>query len=159
MHFTKLSSSQILIAQFLHPRSAKSRALLQLLSKKLKLQHRKVDIASFTLLNRAFQVTCFWGVHVKSSYGKLAILKWLSSWTSWIPCWLNNCRACQNPAKWASRQHWPTITSTLAATKFTLRSLITATFTATFTLEQGNWGGFHIRRCTFGSISDENFAA
>ena len=49
------------MAQFLHPRSAKSRALLQLLSSKLKLQHRKVDIASFTLLNRAFQVTFFGG--------------------------------------------------------------------------------------------------
>ena len=88
LHFTKLSSSQISVAQFLHPRSAKTRgALLQLLSTKLELQHRKVDIASFTLLNRAFQVTFFWGgwgggeggIHVKSSNGKLAIFKWLSS--------------------------------------------------------------------------------
>lgn len=98
MHFTKLSSSQISVVQFLHPRSAKTRgALLQLLFTKLKLQHRNVDIASFTLLNRAFQVTFFGGVgreesmlkaatanwqyliHVKSSNGKLAILKWLSS--------------------------------------------------------------------------------
>ena len=60
-HFKKLSSSQISVAQFLHPRSAKTRgALLQLLFTKLKLQHQKVDIASFTLLNRAFQVTFFW---------------------------------------------------------------------------------------------------
>ena len=57
MHFTKLSSSQISVAQFLHPRSAKTRgALLQLLSTKLNSQHLKLDIASFTLLNRAFQV-------------------------------------------------------------------------------------------------------
>ena len=52
------------MAQFLHPRSAKTRgALLQILFTKLKLQHQKVDIASFTLLNRAFQVTFFgcWG--------------------------------------------------------------------------------------------------
>ena len=65
LNFTKLSSGQISVVQFLHPRSAKSRgALLQLLSKKLKLQHRKVDIDGFTLLNSAFQVTfffCAWG--------------------------------------------------------------------------------------------------
>ena len=61
--------------QFLHPRSAKTRgALLQLLSTKLNSQYLKLDIASFTLLNRAFQVNCFWGIHVKSSNGKLAIL-------------------------------------------------------------------------------------
>ena len=60
LHFTKLSSSQISVAQFLHPRSAKTRgALLQLLSTKLNSQHLKLDIASFTLLNRAFQVTFF----------------------------------------------------------------------------------------------------
>ena len=80
LHFTKLSRSQISVAQFLHPRSAKTRgALLQILSTKLNSQYLKLDIASFTLLNRAFQVTCFWGIHVKSSNGKLAILKWLSS--------------------------------------------------------------------------------
>ena len=86
MNFTKLSSDQISVVQFLHPRSAKSRgALLQLLSKKLKLQHRKVDIDGFTLLNSAFQVTFFFlwvgreESMLKAAMANWQILKWLSS--------------------------------------------------------------------------------
>ena len=62
------------MAQFLHPRSAKSRgALLQLLSTKLNSQYLKLDIASFTLLNRAFQVTFFGG---EESMLKAAMANW-----------------------------------------------------------------------------------
>ena len=56
-------------------------ALLQLLSTKLELQHRKVDIASFTLLNRVFQVTFFflgeWGEEGREeSMLKAAMANW-----------------------------------------------------------------------------------
>ena len=66
------------MAKFFHPRSAKTRgALLQLLFPKLKLQHRKVDIASFTLLNRAFQVTFFLGGEGREeSMLKAAMANW-----------------------------------------------------------------------------------